>query len=295
MNDDSWLDIVSSAGTLLNRQGKFEQASAPTGDGGVEDAEPGRSGKWIRVALTGVKNLKLGYDAEVEIKAGASYQKKIYRGVPLAFDLGGRLAADIVRITWPNGLIQNETKQLANHSYDYKEQQRLSGSCPMIWTFDGKQFRFISDVLGVAPLGATSGDGQYFRWTTMSMYRFRATHCGRLTVSTRFALAEELSEVSYLDQIELLAVDHPAGTEIFTNEKWKGPPYPEFRLFGVSQRIYPTRARDGEGRDVLQAITARDRKYVDTFRRDKNGKAELHALELDFGKKRLRIIGLCWC
>ena len=28
VNDDSWLDIVSSAGTLLNRQGKFEQASA---------------------------------------------------------------------------------------------------------------------------------------------------------------------------------------------------------------------------------------------------------------------------
>ena len=29
---------------------------------------------------------------------------------------------------------------------------------------------------------------------------------------------------------------------------------------------------------------ARDRKYVDTFRREQNGKAELHALELDFGK-----------
>lgn len=284
VNDDSWLDIVSSAGTLLNRQGKFEQASAPTGDGGVEDDEPGRSGKWIRVALTGVKNLKLGYDAEVEIKAGASYQKKIYRGVPLAFDLGGRLAADVVRITWPNGLIQNETKQLANHSYDYKEQQRLSGSCPMIWTFDGKQFRFISDVLGVAPLGATSGDGQYFPVDHDEYVQIPGDALRAVNGKYEVRVSEELSEVSYLDQLELLAVDHPAGTEIFTNEKWKGPPYPEFRLFGVSQRIYPTRARDGEGRDVLQAITARDRKYVDTFRREKNGKAELHALELDFGK-----------
>ena len=150
VNDDSWLDIVSSAGTLLNRQGKFEQAAAPTGDGSVEDDEPGRSGKWIRVTLNGVKNLKLGYDAEVEIKAGASYQKKIYRGVPLLFDLGGRLAADTVRITWPNGLIQNETKQLANHSYDYKEAATT--------------FRILSDDLD-------------FRWEAIPVYQ-RCAGCG---------------------------------------------------------------------------------------------------------------------
>jgi hypothetical protein len=80
-------------------------------------------------------------------------------------------------------------------------------------------------------------------------------------------------------------VDHPAGTDIFTNEKWKAPPYPEFRLFGVSQRIYPKSARDGEGRDVLPALVARDGKYVDSFRRERNGKAELHALDLDFGRQ----------
>jgi Tfp pilus assembly protein PilF len=285
VNDDSWLDIVSSTGTLLNRQGKFEHVAAPIGDGSVEDDDPGRTGKWIRVTLDGVKNLKLGYDAEVEIKAGASYQKKIYRGVPLLFDLGGRLGTDVVRITWPNGLIQNETKQLANRSYTYKEQQRLSGSCPMIWTFDGKQFRFISDVLGVAPLGATSGDGQYFPVDHDEYVQIPSDALRAVDGVYEVRVSEELSEVSYLDQLELLAVDHPAETDIFTNEKWKGPPYPEFRLFGVSQRIYPRRARDGQARDVLQAIKMRDRKYVDTFGREKNGKAELHALELDFGRE----------
>ena len=43
-----------------------------------------------------------------------------------------------------------------------EEAQRLSGSCPMIFTWDGKQFRFITDVLGVALLGASAGDGQFF-------------------------------------------------------------------------------------------------------------------------------------
>ena len=32
----------------------------------------------------------------------------------------------------------------------------------MIFTWDGGKFRFITDVLGVAPLGAASGDGSYF-------------------------------------------------------------------------------------------------------------------------------------
>ncbi len=38
------------------------------------------------------------------------------------------------------------------------------------------------------------------------------------------------SEVSYLDQMQLYAVDHPRDAEIYTNEKFKSPPYPEFRL-----------------------------------------------------------------
>lgn len=284
VNNDSWVDIVSSAGTLLNRQSKFEHVAAPVGDGSLPGDVPAPNSKWIRVTLNGVKNLKLGYDAEVEVKAGASYQKRVYRGVPVLFDLGVRLAADTVRITWPNGLIQNDTRQAADRSYVYKEEQRLSGSCPMIWTWDGKQFRFISDVLGIAPLGASSGDGEYFPVDHDEYIQIPGDALRAVSGKYEIRVTEELSEVSYLDQIELLAVDHPAGIDIFTNEKWKGPPYPEFRLFGVSRRLYPKRARDGEGRDVSPALMARDRKYVDTFRRDRNGKAELHALELDFGR-----------
>ena len=223
MNDDSWLEIVSSAGTLINREGKFSRVAMPVGDGSVEDPAGFRTGKWIRVTLSGVKNLKLGYDAEVEVKAGASYQKKIYRGVPLNFDLSGRLAADTVRITWPNGLIQNETKQLANRAYEYKEKERLSGSCPMIWTWDGKQFQFISDVLGIAPLGASSGDGQYFPVDHDEYIQIPGESLQAVDGKYEIRVTEELSEVSYLDQIQLLALDHPAGTEFLQTKSGRDP------------------------------------------------------------------------
>ena len=83
---------------------------------------------WIMVGL------KLAQEAEVEIKTGALHLKQTYAGVPLLFDIGAYSAADVVRITWPNGLIQNEVKQPANQSYTYREAQRLSGSCRVaVW------------------------------------------------------------------------------------------------------------------------------------------------------------------
>jgi Tfp pilus assembly protein PilF len=238
---------------------------------------------WIRVQLTGVKSLKLAQDAEVEVKAGQLYRKEWYAGVPLLFEAGSFPIIDTVRITWPNGLIQNETNQRTNQSYHYKEAQRLSGSCPMIWTWDGHEFQFITDILGVAPLGASDGDGSFFPVDHDEHARIPGSQLVETDGQYEIRITEELSEISYLDQIELSAVDHPRGTEIFTNDKFKGPPYPEFRLFEVAKRVYPSKARDDEGRDVLPLLLARDGRYPDEFPRNSLGVAKSHALELDFG------------
>jgi tetratricopeptide (TPR) repeat protein len=238
---------------------------------------------WTRVKLTGVKNLKLATGAEVEVRAGSFYQKRVYRGLPLLFGIRGAAAIDTVRITWPNGLIQNETNQKARVPLAFQEAQRLSGSCPIIWTWNGKGFEYITDVLGVAPLGASAGDGSYFPvdhdeyvWIPGESLRERGgVYDVRIT--------EELSEVSYLDQIELIAVDHPADVSVYSNDKWKSPPFPEFRLFGSNRRVYPVRARGADGRDALKVVSRKDRVYTGGFKRDYHGVAETHAVEFDFG------------
>lgn len=239
--------------------------------------------RWIRVELKGVKSLKLAQDAEVEIKAGELYRKQLYGGVPLWFDAGAYARVDTVRITWPNGLIQNEINQPTNRAYRYKEAQRLSGSCPMIWTWDGREFQFITDILGVAPLGASYGEGSYFPVDHDEYAQIPGAKLALAAGQYEIRITEELSEVSYLDQVELSAVDHPPGTEIFTNEKFKGPPYPEFGLFEVKRRIYPVQAHDEEGRDVLPLVVAKDGRYPDRFPRTSLGVAQPHWLELDFG------------
>jgi tetratricopeptide (TPR) repeat protein len=243
--------------------------------------------RWIRIQLKGVRSLKLAQDALVEMKVGTLYRRQFYNGVPLLFDAGDHTSVDVIRITWPNGLIQNETQQATNQTHVYPEAQRLSGSCPMIWTWNGREFQFITDVLGVAPLGARNGDGSYFPVDHVEWVQIPGAALQPIIDHNRdhyeVRVTEELSEVSYLDQIQLYAVDHPAGTEIFTNEKFKGPPYPEFRLFSVERRIYPKTARDDHGVDVLPRLIAKDGRYPDHFRRSETGVAELHSLDLDFG------------
>src|SRR5205085_8812062 len=233
-------------------------------------------GNWLEIGLTGVKSLKQAVGAKIEVKAGTLYRKLTYEGLPVVVRLGSRPTVDTVRITWPNGLIKNEINQAAYRVMVYKEAPRLSGSCPMIFTWNGERFEFVTDVLGVAPLGASSGDGEYFpvdhdEYVSIpgDMLRPRAGHY-------EVRVTEELREVSYLDQIRLIALDHPAGTDIVTNEKFKSPPFPEFRLYGAGPRIYPARAHDQHGSDVRSSLLRRDHVYPDAFRRDQAGVAELH-------------------
>ena len=278
-------DAVAIVAADFNGDGRVD-AAIVTGGGNIRllTNETPLKANWVALHLEGVKNLKAGGPGtEVEVKSGTLYQKKLYAGAPLLFGLDGRKGIDTVRITWPSGLIQNEIEQPIDKLLDVKEAPRLSGSCPMIYTWDGAGFRFITDVLGVAPLGASSGDGSYFPVDHREYIQIPGDALAPVDGRYRIRITEELSEVSYLDQVRLMAVDHPASAEIFTNSKWKSPPFPEFRLFGVGRRVYPVRARDDRGRDVREALLHRDRRYVDGFERNYAGVAKVHALELDFG------------
>ncbi|MEO1088791.1 MAG: hypothetical protein AAFY88_31560, partial [Acidobacteriota bacterium] len=153
----------------------------------------------------------------------------------------------------------------------------------MIFTWDGEGFRFITDILGVAPLGASAGDGHYFPVDSDETIQIPA---GALVEKDGFyevRITEELREVAFLDRIQLHAVDRPADLSVFINDKFVGPPFPEFRLWGVERRHYPVSARDHRGVDVLDALLSLDRTYPDGFERDFAGVAEMHTLELDFG------------
>lgn len=264
--------------------GRTELAAvAKTGEVMILKAGAAEKNTSIEVHLEGVKNLKTAVGSVVEVKAGALYQKKTYAGVPLVFGLRARDEVDTVRITWPNGLVQNEVKQPAGKRFSYKEKARLSGSCPMIFAWNGSRFGFVTDVLGTAPLGASNGDGLYFPVNHREHILIPEKALQPRGAHYEIRITEELREVSYLDKVQLIAVDHKAGTELFLNDKFKGPPFPAFRLFQVRKKTYPLSAKDDRRRELVDRITKSDGRYVDTFRRNAAGVGEVHSLTLDFG------------
>lgn len=290
LRNDGWLDVVAATAAVdLNGDGKTDLVEE-TATGWVEKINlTPLTARWLRITLDGVKNLKVAPGAEIELRVAGLYQKRPYDGFPLRFGLGKATVADVVRITWPNGLIQNEMKQTAGPALRYKEAQRLSGSCPIVWTWNGREFEYITDVLGVAPLGASAGDGTFFtadhdEYIAIAAEQLKPNADGILEIR----LTEELSEAAYFDQVRLLAIDHPASTRVFSNEKWKGPPFPEFRLYGVKDAVHAKRALDERGHDVTELLAAKDRRYPDSFARNAAGVAQSHALTLDFGSAAAR-------
>jgi len=97
---------------------------------------------------------------------------------------------------------------------------------------------------------------------------------------------EPLEESVYLDQVQLLAVDHPANADVYPNEYFaSNPPYPRFKvvLSNVVDERPPAGAWDEHGHDVLPDLIGH--RYFGDFKvLSFMGFAEPHSLELDLGE-----------
>ncbi|HYJ46893.1 MAG TPA: hypothetical protein VEV81_09790, partial [Pyrinomonadaceae bacterium] len=93
----------------------------------------------------------------------------------------------------------------------------------------------------------------------------------------------ELWETYYYDQLALMTVDHPAGTDIFVDERFVIPPAKlAITTVQTPQRI--ARAVDDNGQDVTDVVSELDEKYLDTFGRgDYQGVTRDHFVEIDLG------------
>jgi hypothetical protein len=95
---------------------------------------------------------------------------------------------------------------------------------------------------------------------------------------------EPLEEAVYLDQVRLLAVDHPADLDVYPNEYFaSNPPYPDFKVVVSRNAQPPAGASDEHGHNLLPDLLAH--RYVGDFEMSQfQGFAKAHTLTLDLGK-----------
>ena len=80
-------------------------------------------------------------------------------------------------------------------------------------------------------------------------------------------ITAELWETYYIDHYSLMVVDHPEGTEIFTDERFCRAAARAEDLFDARCRSPFASAHDEHGQDVSAVVRDLDRNYLDTFGR----------------------------
>jgi hypothetical protein len=224
-----------------------------------------------------------GIGGEIEVRAGLLYQKKVIQGASTHFGLGEQSEINVARIIWPNGTVQAEFR-IAAANDAVLANQRLKGSCPWVFSYDGEKMQFITDFIWRTALGLRiNAQGSAAVIHSEDWIRIRGDQLAPKDGFYDIRITADLWETHFFDHVSLMAVDRPAGTEVFVDERFTLPP-PELRLEPMSPLRPVAGAWDHRGRDVSDLVRDLDERYLDTFELGPfQGIAEDHFVEIELG------------
>jgi tetratricopeptide (TPR) repeat protein len=253
---------------------------------------------FVRLDLTGYADNKTAIGVKVEAFANGHWQKWELAGASgyqtqappeILVGLGDADGIDLLRILWPTGVLQDEIDlpKLADGRavIAMKEADRRGSSCPVLFAWDGHKYRLVTDVIGAGVVGHwftperrnIPNPGEWIKVDGAQVEPVSGK------ISMRFM--EPMEEVNYIDQLRLVAVDHPGNVEVNPDERFlDDPPFASGRVVASAGARLPVGAWDGQGRDVLDAVSRRDHKFASGFTpAPYDGFANLHPLTLDLG------------
>jgi hypothetical protein len=223
-----------------------------------------------------------GIGGEIELRTGTHVVKQPIAAPVVHFGLGKRRRADVARIVWPNGTFQAEFSTPIDKAV--AAVQRLKGSCPFLFAWNGARYAFVTDFMWSTPLGMyinASDKGGLLQTTDW-------VKVGGEQLAARDGMYElrvnaNLWETHFFDHLSLIAVDHPADTELAVDERFFVEP-----LEPAMHLIEPPRgvayAWDHEHRDASDEVRAVDGVYLDRCGRGVyQGVTRDHWVEVDLG------------
>jgi cytochrome c-type biogenesis protein CcmH/NrfG len=307
-------DSLVAAGDIDNDGDTDLIVRSSSGELSVARNEGGNSNRSLRVNLAGKVSNRSGVGAKIEVRAGSLMQKlESYSASPapapadFVFGLGKRMGADAVRVLWPAGIVQAETEiaktQTAAAGADQKrppvvtlsviELDRKPSSCPYLYAWNGQRFAFITDFMGGGEMGHLEEPGLYNTPDPDEYVRIRGDQLKERNGRYELRVTNELEEALFVDQLQLIAVAHPRGVEVYPNEGLISPPLPPFKLYATRGAQAPISAVDDHGHDVLSRVTHLDRQYPDDFRLQRiRGYADEHTLTLKLFEEKSKVQSL---
>ena len=112
-------------------------------------------------------------------------------------------------------------------------------SCPFIYSFDGNKYTFDAEPYG----GAVCQGLKRTEWCKLE-------HIQEVNQMYKIRITNEVDETQFTDEIKLIAIDHPPGTEVIPDEFGN--------IHTISMPFVPLKAQDNKNGDILSYIEEND-------------------------------------
>ncbi len=248
----------------------------------------GNANRQLKIDLVSVLTNPSGFGTRVELRSGTFSVSRSLRQMPFEIGIGPRDSLDSIQLTWTNGVVDNETSVVVSSKpVSLIEKIVEAGSCGFLFAWDGERFRFVTDLLGNAPVGLSLKRGVTLP-ADLDEYVYVGTDRDLQPRDGYFELeaAECYREVLYLDTVALVAVDHDAGTEVHSTDKIASPPFPESELWLLKNGRVAHRVMGDDGIDRTAAVSAMDGDFAppgDPLPPPHRGTCRPLSLMMDFG------------
>ncbi len=269
----------------LNADGRLELIAIAGGQPVVLNSKGTRDYGWQAVrpkaaTATGDQRINsFGIGGSIEVRTGLHLQRVPIDAPIVHVGLGTASTSEVIRIEWPNGVLQSEFDRPAKTTI--AASQRLKGSCPWLFAWNGREMAFVTDLIWRSPLGLRiNAQATADVLTTEDWVKVRGDQLAARDGAYDLRITAELWETHFFDLVSLMTVDHPAGTEVWVDERFTIPtPTLVPIVTGPVQAL--AAARDDRGQDVAALLATQDDRHADFAGRGPwQGVTRPHAIEL---------------
>lgn len=205
---------------------------------------------------------------------------------PVAIGLGNGTAIDFVSIDWSDGVFQTELELAAGSLHSIVETQRQLSSCPVLFAWNGSEFGFVSDLLGVGGIGYMVAPHEYAPPRPWERFLFPSDVIALRDGQYQIKLMEPMEEVCYLESASLEVWDLPPGWDLVIDDRMNiAGPDPTGDVVLFREELLPIRAINDRNQNVIDAISRADLVAADVGELDRRfiGRlSEPHVLTVEF-------------
>lgn len=271
----TWSDAGDGVSVSDSARGPFEQILAVdldadgdsdivlTRSGGGLTAllnEGGSENRQLKIRLVSQKTNASGYGTHVEVRSGRFMTTRAVSSPVIEIGIGQAALVDAVQTVWTNGVVDNQVRVSPGPvPLEIIEKNVATGSCPFLYAFDGRDYRFVTDLLGNSPIGLPLSRGRMLPADPEELVviggeeRLKARN-GQFELQ----VTSEFREVLYLEQAMLLSMDHEPDIEIHVTDKLMPPPFPPSEVWPLGEPNRLIAAKGDDGVDRLKALAELD-------------------------------------